>query len=566
MGVPSFFKYLLDQYKKNDFIIQKEIQDKKTQDKLNSIEYLMLDANGLMHPVCFKVVAENPTITDNDKLETLMHRAILDYIDHMIDYVKPTKGVYIAIDGVAPVAKVKQQRYRRFKSVHDNKLWDSIKKKHNKPIGHFWNNSVITPGTEFMNRLHIKILDWMKTKDIEIVYSSCYMPGEGEHKLMDFIRLNNTNSYIIYGLDADLIFLSLATGLNNLYLLREANEINNKESQGILKYVSIDVLRMVIPDTMKKFIMKIDSFKTFNYDNINDNNLINDFIFLCYFLGNDFLPHIYAIDINKEGIEYLLKEYATVFINLSKPEYIIDKKHNINQKLLVKLLEGLSSKEEEILKSNYNKKKHYRVILSDEYEREKSRIENLNFSIYDPIKVGSDNFTNWHKRFYKHYFAINDNIEMNEFSNKIVEHYITGLKWVTQYYFIKCPAWEWYYPFDQAPFLNDIYNHINNIKINRIKLSIGKPLTPYVQLLSVLPPQSSNILPRELQHLMHDKHSDIIYLYPTDFEQDFISKDKYWKGIPQLPPLDVGLVNKVYNRYKKRLITKPERHTLFYNK
>ena len=130
MGVPSFFKYLLNQYKKNDFIMQKEIQDRKTQSKLNSIEYLMLDANGLMHPVCFKVVADNPTITDNDRLETLMHNAIIQYIEQLIDYVKPTKGVYIAVDGVAPIAKVKQQRYRRFKSVHDNKLWNNIKKKH----------------------------------------------------------------------------------------------------------------------------------------------------------------------------------------------------------------------------------------------------------------------------------------------------------------------------------------------------------------------------------------------------------------------------------------------------
>ena len=129
MGVPSFFKYLLNQYKKNDFIMQKELQNKGVQDKLNSIEYLMLDANGLMHPVCFKVVAENPTITCNDKLETLMHKAILEYIELLIDYVKPTRGVYIAVDGVAPLAKVKQQRYRRFKSVHDNKLWNNIKKK-----------------------------------------------------------------------------------------------------------------------------------------------------------------------------------------------------------------------------------------------------------------------------------------------------------------------------------------------------------------------------------------------------------------------------------------------------
>jgi 5'-3' exonuclease len=566
MGVPSFFKYLLNQYKKNDFIIQKELQNKGVQDKLNSIEYLMLDANGLMHPVCFKVVAENPTITCNDKLEILMHKAILEYIELLIDYVKPTKGVYIAVDGVAPLAKVKQQRYRRFKSVHDNKLWNNIKKKHNKPIGHFWNNSVITPGTEFMNNLHTKILDWMKTKDLDIIYSSCYMPGEGEHKLIEFIKNNNTNSYIIYGLDADLIFLCLATGLNNLYLLREANEINNKESRGVLKYVSIDVLRKVIPDTMKNFIMKIDSFKTFNYDKINDNNLINDFIFLCYFLGNDFLPHIYAIDINKDGIEYLLKEYANIIFNLSNLEYIIDKKYKINKKILIKLLEGLASKEEDVLKYNYNNKKYYRILQSDEYEKEKNRIENLNFNIYDPIKVGLGDYTEWRERFYKHYFLIDNNEELENFANNIVKHYITGLKWVTQYYFIKCPSWEWYYPFDQAPFLGDIYIYCDNIKINKIKLTLGKPLKPYVQLLSVLPPQSSNILPKELQHLMHNPKSKIIYLYPIDFEQDFICKDKYWKGIPQLPPLDVDLVNKVYKAYNKKIIHEPIIHKEFYNK
>lgn len=565
MGVPSFFKYLLNQYKKNDFIMQKEIQDRKTQSKLNSIEYLMLDANGLMHPVCFKVVADNPTITDNDRLETLMHNAIIQYIEQLIDYVKPTKGVYIAVDGVAPIAKVKQQRYRRFKSVHDNKLWDNIKKKYNKPLGHFWNNSVITPGTEFMNRLHVKILDWMKLQSLKIIYSSCYMPGEGEHKLIEFIKNNNTNSYIIYGLDADLIFLCLATGLNNLYLLREANEINNKESQGLLKYVSIDVLRHVIPDTMKKFIMNIDAFNTYNYSKLNDNNLINDFIFLCYFLGNDFLPHIHAIDINKEGIEFLLKEYAKVCFNSAKLEYIIDKKYNINQKQLGKLLEGLSSREEEILKYNYNSKKHYRIIGSDEYEREKKKIENLNFTIYDPIKIGSDRHNDWRKRYYNYYWLIEDEKELEDFSDKIVNNYIKGLKWVTQYYFIKCPAWEWYYPFDQAPFLNDINKYINNIKINKIKFPLGKPLRPYVQLLSVLPPQSSNILPNELHHLMHNKKSELIYLYPTDFEQDFINKDKYWKGTPQLPPLDINMINKIYNKYKNKLKKEPESHTEFFN-
>ena len=83
---------------------------------------------------------------------------VLEYITHLVDYVKPKKGVFIAIDGVAPVAKIKQQRSRRFKSIHDKELYDKIRKKHNKPIPTFWNNSAITPGTVFMEKLHYKII------------------------------------------------------------------------------------------------------------------------------------------------------------------------------------------------------------------------------------------------------------------------------------------------------------------------------------------------------------------------------------------------------------------------
>jgi 5'-3' exonuclease len=80
----------------------------------------------------------------------------------MINIAQPKKGIYLAIDGVAPVAKMKQQRLRRYKSINDKALFDNIKRKHNKAIPFFWSNSAITPGTEFMVKLTKIINDWAK--------------------------------------------------------------------------------------------------------------------------------------------------------------------------------------------------------------------------------------------------------------------------------------------------------------------------------------------------------------------------------------------------------------------
>lgn len=238
MGVPGFFLWLAKNYKGSNFIFNKSKLSKNLDkdnikelyDEINDLDYLLIDANCLIHPVCFKVLADNPNIKDKEKLEGKMIRATFEYIEKIINHVKPKKGIYLAIDGVAPVAKIKQQRYRRFKSVNDRELQNNIRRKHNKDIPFFWNNSAITPGTPFMRKLHLQVLEWSKKyskeNKLEIIYSSCNVPAEGEHKLLQFIRKNQkqniNNSYVMYGLDADLIFLVLSTGLENTFLLRES--------------------------------------------------------------------------------------------------------------------------------------------------------------------------------------------------------------------------------------------------------------------------------------------------------------------------------------------------------
>ena len=541
MGVPKFFSYLLKKYKNDDFLINRETSIQSYKTKLNNLDYLLLDANGFMHPACSKVLAENPTIIDDDKLQVLMHKAIIDKLQEYVDYVKPKKGVFIAVDGVAPVAKMRQQRFRRYITVADRIMKNKLLTKYNKPTEHPWSNNVITPGTEFMNILHKKIIKWCEEQKLEIYYSSCYSYGEGEHKLIHFIKQNPKYSYVIHGLDADLIFLSLATGLDDIYLLRESGAIDKNDKTNSLKFIIINKLRTVIPDTMNEFInIKADNKR-----------LLDDFVLLCYLLGNDFLPHLNAIDIAYNGIELILKTYGNMYNKTS--QYLLDKLI-INENNFLELFIDLTKAEENILHEKYHNKKNWRIISSDPYERELSYIENLKFPVEDPIMIGSDNYNSWRERYYKYYFDINTKEELEEFSKKLVFHYVMGIKWVVLYYFDKCPSWEWYYPFEYiAPFIGDIALHLKSISIKNIEFKLYEPVNPIVQLLSILPPQSSFILPKIFQKLVTDDKSSLAYLYPTIIERDFIGKIKFYQGMPKLPPMDITLVKHIYKKYEDML-------------
>jgi 5'-3' exonuclease len=620
MGVPGFFLWLMKNYKNGGFVFQKEKLvsiDIKTQTKgktktkqtiditdqiqlekairhnnivepiiteINSIDYFLIDANCLIHPVCFKTVADNPDLITNTMLEHKMLNNICEYLEKIINYVDPKKGVYLAIDGVAPVAKIKQQRMRRFKSVADKIMWDNIKKKHNKPLGNYWNNNAITPGTLFMEKLHNKLLEWSKTVSRPIIYSSCFTPSEGEHKLLQFVRNNQKNkldySYVIYGLDADLIFLALSTESNKIYLLREANEINKNESSQVLNYVSIKIMSQSIVNTIRGYLIEtvdgllnvdklIDNDKPalYGFDNLDDTRVVNDFIFMCYFLGNDFLPHIPSLNIHHDGIPSLIISWAEtineIILEKNQIEYLLNDTailrsnspqilDKINNEFFIRFIHKLGLQEEGILRENFAKGKKRMGCDGDAYEKEVFKIENIQFKVEDPIKLGSDNPDEWRLRYYQHYWQINSE-ELEEFSEKLVMNYLMGIKWVTMYYFDTCPSWNWYYPFDHPPFISDIAKYSNKININTLTFELGESLKPYMQLLSVLPPQSSYLLPDNLGKLMTNPKSSLIYLYPQEFDQDFINKKKHWMGIPKLPPLDIKQIIHSYAKYKNEL-------------
>jgi 5'-3' exoribonuclease 2 len=555
MGVPGFFLWLLKNYKKERFILKKSLtKDKNILNDLNNIDYFLVDTNCMIHPVCFKVLAENPKIHDIDKLHRKMYKACIEYLEKIIMIADPKKGIYIAIDGVAPISKIKQQRSRRFKSVYDRDLYNNIRKKYDKEIPFYWTNSCITPGTKFMRELDCIMKEFLekysKKHKLKILYSSCYTPGEGEHKLLQYIYKYPEYKYVTYGLDADLIFLTLATGKDDIYLLREANQINRNKTG--FDFVSLNIMKNAIFNSFNSVLIQNLEFSDENIE-LNKTNIINDFIFICYLMGNDFLPHLPSLDIYQNAIDVLIDKYIECYYELR--EYMIVDK-NINTKFFKKLIEELYLIEEEVLVNNYsNKKKNrFRCDSNDPYDKEIAKIENLMFKIDDPVNLGLGQLNEFRERYYSYYFHVESD-DIDAFADKMVEEYLIGLKWVTLYYFDSCPSWDYYYPYDYPPFITDIYNYVKNKEniFSDITFESSQALAPYEQLLCVLPKQSNFLLPKPLRKLMLNLNSSLAHLYPIKYNIDLIGKKKYWMGIPQLPPLEIDLVKKVIKKYYSKL-------------
>lgn len=584
MGLPFFFKQLLEYYGENKLILM----------KLNCpADLLYIDANCLFHPQCFKILELCKDTTDIHKLENYMFQRIINYIEFLISYVKPNKEVYICVDGVAPVAKISQQRKRRFRSIDDIYVKDNIKDKFNVKHNDLWNNSSITPGTKFMEDLHqylIKYIESKKNEKLKYFYSSYHTPGEGEHKILQIIKKKTTNDIcVIYGLDADLIFLSLASQKNNIFLLRESSQLQGHSRETTIKteskspindvneelrFVSVDKIKECYYDQLRNIItqklkvqkgfVNLPRIKNKKYDKMTD--LINDFIFICFFLGNDFLPQLPSLDVRKYGLDIILDVYTNVLLELCENIIKINPL-KINMNFLSIFLQKLGELEENYFTSivpEYNRRQQSKKCTStDPYTIELWNLENMkNIKIIDTVNLGSGTSSEWKFRYYEHYFGVSEH--MSDHVSNMCMNYLEGIYWISNYYFIECPSQYWQYAFTHSPFISDISKFLkehNSFDLNTVFFQKTEPLKPCEQLLAVLPPACYQLLPKSYQFLVKDSDSPIIHMFPSKIELDFINKDMYWQCIPMIPFLNIeellnGIINlKLTDDEEKRNIT-----------
>lgn len=211
---------------------------------------------------------------------------------------------------------------------------------------------------------------WQKLQ-FRVILSDCQIPGEGEHKLMDFIRIQRAQPeydpntrHMMYGADADLIHLALASHETHFHIIREVvlpkeekkkdpweefeNEDEEAEEESKAKpfqFINIGVLRQYLWFEFEPLRTRLP----FPY---NFERVVDDFVFFCFFVGNDFLPHLPSLSIRDGSIDMMICLYKETLPKLG--DYLTDA-GVLNLDTTERFLEDLGSVEDQVFKNKIAK-------------------------------------------------------------------------------------------------------------------------------------------------------------------------------------------------------------------
>ncbi|KAK0296411.1 exonuclease II Exo2, partial [Friedmanniomyces endolithicus] len=349
MGVPKFFRWLSERYPAISQLI--------AENRIPEFDCLYLDMNGIIHNCTHN---DSGSAITKHVTEDEMFIKIFNYIEHLFGKIKPQKLFFMAIDGVAPRAKMNQQRARRFRTALDNEnaREKAIAEGQELPKEEPFDSNCITPGTEFMARLTRQLkyfvakkitedLDW---QGCEIVLSGHEVPGEGEHKIMEYIRQAKSQPnydpnvrHCLYGLDADLIMLGLLSHDPHFCLLREEVTFGRqgKAKSTELEHQNFYLMHLcIVREYLELEFQQLKQPGALSDDVAFDlERVIDDFILMAFFVGNDFLPNLPHLHINEGALALMFGVYKQV---LPKAGGYINDGGVINLERLALLLDELS--------------------------------------------------------------------------------------------------------------------------------------------------------------------------------------------------------------------------------
>mmetsp|Transcript_45135 Transcript_45135/g.79428 ORF Transcript_45135/g.79428 Transcript_45135/m.79428 type:complete len:945 (-) Transcript_45135:56-2890(-) len=702
MGVPTFFRWLCVRYPKiiRDTIEREPVEmdgrmvpvDLDEDAPNGNFDNLYLDMNGIIHPCCHP--EDGPAPEDEEH----MYENIFLYLDRLIRIVRPKKLVYMAIDGVAPRAKMNQQRARRFRAAQEREELEREQEKlrqdweaegrqlPNRKLGKPFDSNVITPGTNFLHKMseairyyiHDRTTNdplWQKLK-FRVMLSDANIPSEGEHKLMDFIRAQRAQPtwdpnirHCLYGADADLIMLGLATHEAHFTIIREvvmpknetkctlcggaghvasectgeADEAEEPTIQKPFQMLSIPILRQYMMLQFSELADLMPESNPYDFE-----KCVDDFVFMCFFVGNDFLPHLPSLSIRDGSIDQMISLYIEILptmetyltdcgkLNLPQVEQFLEYLGGIEDQVFKARLEHEARRRAEMQQARAGEEGgqqaaggggekmgsdlagsapkrpraevtrqgsdssqwHAQLLASsfsmdlenleapggdgpdikvkeeDEAEEKRKKLqktgkfvdreffgalkerlkmrEDLGEAMADTVRLGEG--PHWKQRYYFEKFKVKQD-DLVDFLQRIRKAYIEGLCWVLVYYYQGVGSWTWFYPYHYAPFASDLIGCATLKCSDTGYFSYGQPFQPFQQLMSVLPPVSSEEagIPVAMRDLMKQPFSPFIDFYPVDFGLDLNGKRFTWQAVVLLPFIDEPRLVRILGPLLKQL-------------
>jgi len=497
-----------------------------------------MDCNSIIYDSVYGLESkiQNGEIGEPEDFEMAVINAVSEKIKFYIQLIQPTNSVLIAFDGVAPFAKMEQQRTRRYKTLFMKNINSDFGKK-----GANWNTSAITPGTLFMNKLS-RFLELefknseAKYKVKNIIVSGSNEQGEGEHKLYEKIRKSDyfNDNIAVYGLDADLIMLSIfhLKYCNNIYIFRETPEFLKNSIPIHEKNDKPEEPHFIDVKHLSNSILSEMNCK------FKDPIRIHDYVFLCFFLGNDFLPHFPAMNIRTHGIQGLLDIYRLCIGNYADRFLISKNNGNILWKNVGILVNEVAKREHEFLLNEYT----VRDKLDKRKFLETTPLEKEDLLLNTPVIYRADEKyicpreSKWESRYYKVLFHFKRN---NDTVKNICNNYLEGLEWVYKYYTDSCPDWRWKYNYHYPPLFSDLSKYIPHFEMSFIKDGNMNAFFPYTQLAYVLPSTNLTLLPEDLSKFLSNNYPE---LYPTEYKFQWTFCRYFWESHPILPEISKELL------------------------
>ncbi|XP_062338193.1 5'-3' exoribonuclease 1 isoform X1 [Osmerus eperlanus] len=598
MGVPKFYRWISERYPCLSEVVKEH--------QIPEFDNLYLDMNGIIHQ-CSHPNDEDVHFRIS---EEKIFADIFHYLEVLFRIIKPRKVFFMAVDGVAPRAKMNQQRGRRFRSAKEaeDKIKKALEKGEVLPTEARFDSNCITPGTDFMARLQEQLKYFVNNKvstdhnwqGVNVYLSGHETPGEGEHKIMEFIRSENSKPghnpntrHCLYGLDADLMMLGLTSHEPHFSLLREEVRFGGKKNQKRITAPEETTFHLLHLSLMREYIdyefSDLRKKISFEYDL---ERIIDDWVLMGFLVGNDFIPHLPHLHINHDALPLLYRTYISVLPSLGG--YLNENGHlNMGnfEKYLEKLSEfdrdhfnevfvdlkwfeskvgnkylneaaGLAAEEEAAMSKDKKKKKQESAMCLAALDEVGGRGGAPGRSAAEEDGEEEDMFEAEFRQYKRTYYMTKMGVDVvsDEFLASQARCYVEGIQWILHYYYHGVQSWSWYYPHHYAPFLSDV----RNIAELQLTFDMGQPFMPFQQLLGVLPAASKDLLPECYRHLMTSESSSIIEYYPLDFKTDLNGKQQEWEAVVLIPFIDERCLLAAMEQYNDKM-SKPEkarnRHT-----